>query len=65
MIDPTVLRAFVSERCTEREREAVQLVFTEGLGIRRAAGQLGITPRAVRDRLDRVRERAHRHGLQP
>ena len=65
MIDPPALRRFVAEHCTERESEAVRLVFTEGLGIRRAASRLGITPRSVRDRLDSVRERARRHGLQP
>jgi len=65
VIDPAVPRLFVAKHCTDREREAIQVVFVDGMGIRRGAQQLGITPGSVRDRLDRVRERARRHGLRP
>lgn len=53
---PTV-RAAIAELCTEAEREAIDLVFEQGLSIRRAADELRISPSAVRDRLDSARRR--------
>ena len=65
MIDPDTLETFVKEQCTEKEQEAIQLVWIEGKGIRKTAELLHVDTRTIRDRLDRVRVRAAKHGLQP
>lgn len=57
---PAKLYDFLESRCTEKEREAVQIVFVEEKGIRAAAKILDVTPTAVRDRLDSVRRKANR-----
>lgn len=51
------VREAIAELCTEAEREAIDLVFEQGLSIRRAADELRISPSAVRDRLDSARRR--------
>ena len=39
-----MLRRLVAEHCSEQAREAAELVFEQGLSIRRAAERLGVAP---------------------
>ena len=59
------LRRLVEENCTEQELEAARLVFEDGLTIPRAARRLGVEPGILRGRLDSIRVRAVKSGLQP
>ena len=65
MIEPETLRRLVAEHCSEQEREAAELVFEQGISIRRAAGRLGVTPATLRGRLDGIRVQAVKRGLEP
>lgn len=64
MIDPATLRQLIDQHATPAEREAIQLVYGQGLGYRRAAQVLRISPRAVRDRLDNFRLKLEKEGHQ-
>jgi DNA-directed RNA polymerase specialized sigma24 family protein len=65
MIDRDELEAFLqSDQCTDKEREAFDLAYVQRLGIRKAARQLGISPRSVRDRLDNVKDKLNKEGLE-
>lgn len=56
------------DQLTDKQLEAVDLVFIRGYGVSRTARTLGIAPSAVRARLDQVRNKARKvwgHGPGP
>lgn len=62
MIQPDKLRQLIDAHATDAERQAITLVYGDGLGYRRAGEVLGISPRAVRDRIDNLRRKLAKEG---
>jgi DNA-directed RNA polymerase specialized sigma24 family protein len=63
MIDRDELEHFCQAGpVTDKEREAIELTWIKGYGIRKAARELGISPSAVRDQLDGVRRKLRKEG---
>lgn len=62
MIPPHQLADLIDQHATPAEKEAIDLVYGQGLGYRRAGEVLGISPRAVRDRIDNLRRKLTQAG---